>query len=109
MPGVRIHAFQGGVPLVWLPVWAQAPAPNPPPTPTPAPPPDPAREADAAESRELLAVVKRRFGARLDEAQLEAIRADLEDNVRAGRTLRGVALQNADEPAVVFHPLPVEA
>jgi hypothetical protein len=54
-------------------------------------------------------VIQRRFGARFDDAQLEAIRADLEDNVRAGRLLRGVALKNSDEPAVVFRALPSEA
>jgi hypothetical protein len=57
----------------------------------------------------LLEIVERRFGSRLDAAQLESVRGDLDDNMRAARTLRALQLTNADEPDVVFRAVIREA
>jgi hypothetical protein len=86
---------------------AQTPAPAPaapPPAPpaTPPTPPDPLRAQDAAEAQDLLAILRRRLGPAIDPAAEETLRSDLEDGVRAGRTLRAFPLGNADEPAVRF-------
>lgn len=65
-------------------------------------PPPPAAESDVAgEARSLVEIVKRRH-AHLDAAQLDSVRADLEDILEAGRTLRKLELRNADEPDIVF-------
>lgn len=95
--------------------WAQPPQPPPappgsaPPVATPPPDTDPQKAADAADAESLLEIVERRFGARLDAAQLESVRGDLEDNMRAARTLRALQLTNADEPDVVFRAVIREA
>jgi hypothetical protein len=92
--------------------WAQPPPAPPgssPPAATPPPDTDPAKAADAADARSLLEIVERRFGSRLDAAQMESVRRDLEDNMRAARTLRALQLTNADEPDVVFRAVIREA
>lgn len=77
------------LPFLPVPVGAQAPPP-------------PAAESDVAgEARSLVEIVKRRH-AHLDAAQLDGVRADLEDILEAGRTLRKLELRNADEPDIVF-------
>jgi hypothetical protein len=94
-----------------LPGTAQPPAPPAPPPSTPPPPPA-ANAVDpevAHEARALTDLIARRFGDRLDEAQLQAIREDVESNLGAGRTLRKLDLGNADEPDVVFRARPREA
>jgi hypothetical protein len=76
--------------------------PNPQPTPTPAQtpqgPPKPSPLAEAyAEAARL------RFGEHLTPEQLEAVKRDLEGNVRTAERLRGFKLQNSDEPDFVFN------
>jgi len=114
-PTSRRHFLQALGAATALPLVARmAPAQTPPastPTPATAPTPattpavDPGVEADA---RRLLDIVQRRYGSRLDGAQLDAIRDDLQDGIQSGQALRKVALGNSDEPAIVFRALPVE-
>jgi len=61
-------------------------------------------EADAvrAEVDTLLALVRERYGDRLDAAQLAAVRTAMEGIVQAARALRAVRLANADEPGQPF-------
>jgi hypothetical protein len=47
-------------------------------------------------------VARVRFGERLSAEQSEAVRRDLEGNVRAADALRAYKLQNSDEPDFVF-------
>jgi|SRR5262245_28572501 len=66
----------------------------------------PAKEETPPEVRPLLEIVKQRWGDRLDAGQLKAIEAELASTVRNSATLRGLKLQNSDEPAVVFRAEP---
>jgi hypothetical protein len=61
-------------------------------------------EADAvrAEVDTLLALVRARYGTRLDADQLAGVRTAIEGIVQAARALRAVPLTNADEPAQPF-------
>ena len=59
--------------------------------------PDP--EADA-----LLEIVRLRYGDRLTPAQLDELRKIVAGQVEAARSLRAVALTNADEPMQPFAP-----
>jgi hypothetical protein len=61
-------------------------------------------EADAvhAEVETLLALVRERYGDRLDAEQLASVRASVEGIVRAARALRAVRLANVDEPGQPF-------
>lgn len=64
------------------------------------PPADPVADA-------LVEVVKRRYGAQLETADLEAIRKALADARQNGERLRtAAALGNADEPVTVFEARP---
>jgi hypothetical protein len=47
-------------------------------------------------------VARARFGERLSPEQFEAVKRDLEGNVRAAERLRAFKLQNSDEPDFVF-------
>ena len=105
---LRALGAASALPLVGaLPVVAEPPAPA---APAPAAaPPELAETTDAADARSLTEVVRRRFGARLTEAQMYEIRKDIEGGLAAGRSLRDVVLQNADEPATLFRVLPPES
>ncbi|MGH7413974.1 MAG: hypothetical protein ACREKJ_07210 [Candidatus Rokuibacteriota bacterium] len=61
-------------------------------------------EAEAARAvvETLLALVRERYGSRLDADQLAAVRTAIEGIVQAARALRAVRLDNADEPAQPF-------
>jgi hypothetical protein len=61
-------------------------------------------DADAvrAEVETLLALVRERYGSRLDADQLAGVRTAIEAIVQASRALRAVRLTNADEPAQPF-------
>jgi hypothetical protein len=61
-------------------------------------------EADAvrAEVETLLALVRARYGSRLDADQLTGVRTAIEGIVQAARALRAVRLTHADEPAQPF-------
>jgi hypothetical protein len=55
-----------------------------------------------AEVETLLALVRERYGDRLDAEQLAGVRTSIEAIVQAARALRAVRLTNADEPAQPF-------
>jgi hypothetical protein len=59
-------------------------------------------EAARAEVETLLALVRERYGSRLDADQLAGVRTAIEGIVQASRALRAVRLTNADEPAQPF-------
>jgi hypothetical protein len=75
--------------------------PNPRPTPTPAPqqqgPPRPSPVAEAYGE-----VARLRFGEHLTPEQLQAVKRDLEGNVRTAERLRAFKLKNSDEPDFAF-------
>jgi hypothetical protein len=55
-----------------------------------------------AEVETLLALVRERYGSRLDADELAGVRTAIEGIVQAAHALRGVRLTNADEPAQPF-------
>ena len=61
-------------------------------------------DADAvrAEVEAMLALVRERYGGRLDADQLAGVRTSIEAIVQASHALRAVRLTNADEPAQPF-------
>ena len=59
-------------------------------------------EAVRAEVETMLALVRERYGPRLDAEQLAGVRTALEGIVQAARALRAVRLSNAEEPAQPF-------
>lgn len=61
-------------------------------------------EAVLAEVETLLALVRERYGGRLDAEQLAGVRTAIESIVQAARALRAVRLTNADEPGQPFTP-----
>lgn len=61
-------------------------------------------EAVRAEEETLLALVRERYGGRLDAEQLAGVRTALEGIVQAARALRAVRLTDADEPGQPFVP-----
>jgi hypothetical protein len=71
---------------------AQAPSPSP-------SAPDPVVDA-------LAAVVKSRYGAQLDAAELETVRGEIKKSLEAGERLKAVKLGNGDEPATAFSARP---
>jgi hypothetical protein len=59
-------------------------------------------EAVRAEVDTMLALVRERYGDRLDAEQVAGVRTAIEAIVQASRALRAVRLTNADEPAQPF-------
>ena len=59
-------------------------------------------DAVREEVETMLALVRERYGSRLDADQLAGVRTAIEGIVRASRALRAVRLGNADEPAPPF-------
>jgi hypothetical protein len=59
-------------------------------------------EAVRAEVDIMLALVRERYGNRLDAEQVAGVRTAIEAIVQASRALRAVRLTNADEPAQPF-------
>jgi len=75
--------------------------PNPQTTPTPAPQPQgPPRPSPLAEA--YGEVARLRFGEHLTPEQMQAVKRDLEGNVRTAERLRAFKLKNADEPDFAF-------
>lgn len=68
----------------------------------PYPPLDPAVRSDVI--RNLVDVIRARYGDSLTDDALRDIRACLEDQVGATELLHAYPLTNADEPAFVFVP-----
>ena len=62
--------------------------------------PDPA----AAEVEALFALVRARYGERVDAAQLAELRGIVASAVERARALRAIRLKNSDEPAQPFAP-----
>ena len=62
-----------------------------------------------AEVDALFALVRRRYGARLTEAELEGVRKGVQGIVAGARALRAVRLGNADEPFQPFAPYRADA
>ena len=62
----------------------------------------PSPEAPSEEALALAAIVKLRYGSRLDEAALKEITRSLDGSLKSAAALRKVPLDNADEPAFVF-------
>ena len=56
------------------------------------------------ETRILLELVKKRYGDRLTEEQIEAVEKQVKNNLETAEKLRSVELENADEPYNVFKP-----
>jgi len=72
----------------------------------PAPPP----AGDAAVAEALTEAVRREFGAHLDAAELDAVKAELTRNLEsAGRLRQTAGLVNADEPVARFEARPPAA
>jgi hypothetical protein len=59
-------------------------------------------EALRAEVDTLFALVRERYGSRLNADELEAVRESIVGIVQAARALRAVRLTNADEPGQPF-------
>lgn len=73
--------------------------------PEPTAPPNPQQQTPQKPSPEALAyaeVARQRFGEKWTPEQLEQVRKDLDNNLRAAERLRGVKLQNGDEPDFTF-------
>lgn len=56
------------------------------------------------EVEERFNTVKRLYGDRLDDRQLEGVRTGVETIVRASQAVSAVRLENGDEPFSVFTP-----
>ena len=61
-------------------------------------------EATEREVEERFNTVKRLYGDRLDDKQLEGVRTGVETIVRASQAVSAVRLENGDEPFSVFVP-----
>ena len=61
-------------------------------------------EATEREVEERFNTVKRLYGDRLDEKQLEGVRTGVETIVRASQAVNAARLENGDEPFSVFVP-----
>ncbi len=64
--------------------------------------------APAPELAAWLEIIKQRYGARLSAEQLRDVEENLGWMLRSGTTLRAAALQNSDEPDVVFRAVAPE-
>ncbi|MGD2200282.1 MAG: hypothetical protein PVJ38_01455 [Candidatus Bathyarchaeota archaeon] len=56
------------------------------------------------EVERLFELVRDRYGSRLTQEELEAVREKVKRIVETAMTLRSVKLQNSDEPFSVFKP-----
>lgn len=74
------------------------------------PPATPPPAGDAAVAEALTEAVRLEFGAHLDDAELDAVKKELERNLETAKHLRQAAkLVNADEPVTRFDPRPPAA
>lgn len=86
---------------------AQTPPATSEPKAPPQPQPTPAQQPQGPSAPSPLAlayfeVARQRFGTSLTPEQLEAVKRDLEGNVRTAERLRASKLKNSDEPDFVF-------
>lgn len=56
------------------------------------------------EAEHLFEMVKDRYGDRLSAEELEEVRKGVEGIAKAAKALRGVKLENSDEPFSIFKP-----
>jgi len=86
------------------PARAQTPPATAEPKAPPQPQPTPAQQPPAPSPLALayFEVARQRFGTSLTPEQLEAVKRDLEGNVRTAERLRAARLKNSDEPDFVF-------
>lgn len=82
------------------------PEPRPPEPALARPGPQETGEGEPGDAAPLFELVRRRYGSRLTEVELAALRQAVEAIVEQGRALGAVRLRNADEPFVVFRPDP---
>ena len=68
---------------------------------------EPAPE-EGAETDRLFALIRDRYGDRLGAAELDDLRRAVEAVVQTARKLRGVRLENSDEPVAPFVPYRAE-
>ena len=57
-----------------------------------------------SESEILFGIVRKRYGDRLNDDELEEVRKGVDALVEAAESLRAVKLENGDEPFSVFTP-----
>ena len=79
---------------------AAPPGPQPTPSPSPQQPQGPPRPSPLAEA--YGEVARLRFGEHLSPEQMQAVKRDLEGNVRTAERLRAFKLKNSDEPDFAF-------
>ena len=92
-------AAASGAPAQTPPAATESKSP-PNPQPTPAQQQQPPKPSPVAVA--YAEVARARFGEKLSAEQFEAVKRDLEGNVRAADALRAYKLQNSDEPDFVF-------
>src|SRR5688500_1187192 len=96
------------LPGAFLP--AQAPPPISPAVPAPAAPTPAATPAPGPAAQALGQVVRHRYGAQLEAADLEEIDRGIESNLQAADRLKAaIKLGNADEPVTAFEARPRSA
>ncbi len=66
--------------------------------------PEPVDHDARAEADALFELVRQRYGSRLDAEQLDGVRKGIQGVVEGARALRGVRLENGDEPFQPFAP-----
>jgi hypothetical protein len=66
--------------------------------------PEPMDPDARAEADVLFELVLRRYGSRLDAAELDGVRKGIQGVVEGARALRAVRLENGDEPFQPFAP-----
>lgn len=97
---VKLVPALGASVLVTTNIPFEATAQTPSASPSPSPSPTPQKPSPLAEAYAEVARV--RFSEHVAPAQWEQIKKDLEGNVRSADRLRGVKLQNGDEPDFIF-------
>ena len=68
------------------------------PPPAATPPEPPSEDAWA-----LAAIIRRRYGKQLSAEQIDSIAKDFDGDLKAGKRLHEVKLENGDEPDFTFH------
>ncbi len=68
--------------------------------------PSPSPAAPDAVADALAAVVKARYGAQLDAAELDAVRGEIKKSLESSERLKAVRLANGDEPVTAFSARP---
>ena len=88
--------------------FAQSSAPPPAGSSTAAPAPAPPSAATTPEPPSedawaLAAIIRRRYGKQLSVEQIDSIAKDFDGDLKAGKRLHEVKLENGDEPDFTFH------